>query len=552
MGEPLKPVFQYLSQCANQMAAMTLRMPSLTHLTPHEQMTPDYQNINTCVPVLTNDSFFIGETTKKESAPVPFHPEQITKPILLDMQQLHATIQVEARQMNLEEELTGEKRDDNLTNMYLSNLQMLLEQYNIHTVIHTDGSVKVIDQDGQKVSHLGAAVYHSSGSSDNTCTYIKQPTWTSYAAELMAIYLAIARADPTKNTLICSDSLSAIQAIKVFPTKQTSRRLKKCFSWLLSLILDKIEDIQNPPNKGRLMFYKVPSHRGIYPNMQADAMAARATNPQNIPTLCPTTDIPLIAVAATLTHNNERLHRPAYKHIRSVVQQHIIQMLTSPQHNNRWLPPVCDQQYNIIGRQHSPLSKKLYNSKFTHPLISKFIEETTTERLKLPETSKTHMEDVDRCPLCKRRGTVNNFHYIFLCNATAEARKISVSNLTAVKDKRITDIHTDTINRLRHRWAAKQHTDPAQAQEIINYLLLGPPATHQIFNYDTNGNPKIQCPKELFKAHRNIAHAFQKTWRKNSEKIHRFYEKKKKQLAQQNSETAGENEPSDYGSDDQD
>jgi hypothetical protein len=109
-----------------------------------------------------------------------------------------------------------------------------------------------------------------------------------------------------------------------------------------------------------------------------------------------------------------------------------------------------------------------------------------------------------------------------------------VNILSAVTNKLITQIHTDTISRLSSRLAANQIDNADHAQEILNYLLLGPSAAHPIFYEDSNGRPlpNPRCPKELYECHRNVARAFRQAWRKNSGVLHRFYEKKKIQHAQ--------------------
>ena len=83
-------------------------------------------------------------------------------------------------------------------------------------------------------------------------------------------------AHPNEKTLICSDSLSSILAITHYSHKSLGQQMKKCFSWILSQILDQVETIRDPNKEGGagdIYFYHVKSHVGITPNVQADAMA---------------------------------------------------------------------------------------------------------------------------------------------------------------------------------------------------------------------------------------------------------------------------------------
>jgi len=504
-------------------------LPSLSEDFPaHETLTPNYKTLQTM-----DELLFVGQTDKKDTAPEHYAPAVIEHELLTDMETLHKTIELESRSIDLSEPMQREKEDPNTTNMYLTRLQMLLEQYGISTIFHTDGSKQTGFVDGEKEVHIGSAVYHTSTSRKNSATYIHEPEWTSYAAELMALYIAFKKAVPTETTLICSDCLSAILAIKYYPTKNTTRRLKKCFSWLLAQIMEKLQIVQK--KGGKILLYKVPAHIGIFPNMQADALADIACDQATAAHMHPTTDIPLTAVAATIQHHNKRLHRPAYKYIRQVVTGEVKKKLTSDAHTKGWIPMDYEDGYPA-GRVHTPLSYKMFNRKLTPHCLSKFLEELSTERQKLPITAKTQTPEIHRCPLCGRDSRCDTVHYVFLCNKTRDARMSAAANIKASRDPNIRSLHARSLHALEDRQYASQYAD----MHSVNYLFLGPDDHHDIFK--DAGNKK-RCPTELFELHRNITRAYQLAWRKHAPILNRTYNKiriRKAALQQQTANSSSE------------
>lgn len=356
---------------------------------------------------------------------------------------------------------------------------------------------------------------------------------------MIAIYLAVNNAVPQETTLICTDSLSSIQAIKYFPTKHTSRRIKKCFSWLLAQIFEVLQQVQTA--KGKILFYKVPSHVGIFPNLQADALAEIATNPDNPQKLRPTEDIPLTAVAATLQYDGSRLHRPAYKFIRERVGKWIKGQLTHETYNRRWIPPFYKEGIHLpVSREHTPISKSIYDRKSTLHSLSKFVEEATTERLKLPITSHTEIDElVDRCPLCRRNVRCDTVHYFFRCAKTRIQRQMVHQLISTVANDLIQSAYSRLLYQLTDQGAYSADI------ESVNMLLLGPPGNLKLFD----NKEAVRTLKKLQPKICRISHL---AWRTHSSKLNRIYENLKEQteLNQQNAQQRGI-ETEDESSDDE-
>ena len=136
-------------------------------------------------------------------------------------------------------------------------------------IIYTDGS-------GQN-GHIGAAIYSP------TCSIIKgkymgtDDTHIVYAAELMAIQMAVTlfeeKINEYVNVHIFSDSQAAIQAIES-PKRQSGQ-------YIIKGTLDKIDSIHEIKSSGNIYIEWIPGHKNVQGNELADQAAKIATTPKN-------------------------------------------------------------------------------------------------------------------------------------------------------------------------------------------------------------------------------------------------------------------------------
>ena len=168
-------------------------------------------------------------------------------------------------------------------------------------------------------------------------------------------------ANPTKKTLVCSDSLSSILAITHYSHKSLGQQMKKCFSWILSQILDQIETIRDSEKEkgaGDIFFYHVKSHAGISPNVQVDAMADCAAKSAEVTVLDPTVEISLTAVCCTLRHGGSRIHRLLHKYIKNVASKYIIKhLMIQEEHKRYWAPWAYNPKTQLPLPSHHPPRK---------------------------------------------------------------------------------------------------------------------------------------------------------------------------------------------------
>ena len=147
------------------------------------------------------------------------------------------------------------KKEETCRTLIISEFNKIISKYPNHQIIYTDGS-RTENGIGSAFSHLGISY-----------------SWTlpceagNYTAELYAIWQALLYMEtiPDNKYLICSDSLSAIQALKNPYNKDPI--IQKCLARLMWL----------ESQRKTTSFVWIPSHAGIHGNELADQAARLAT-----------------------------------------------------------------------------------------------------------------------------------------------------------------------------------------------------------------------------------------------------------------------------------
>ena len=158
------------------------------------------------------------------------------------------------------------KKEETRRTLIISEFNKIISKYPNHQIIYTDGS-RTENGIGSAFLHLGISY-----------------SWTlpcearNYTAELYAIWQALLYMEtiPDYKYLICSDSLSAIQALKNPYNKDPI--IQKCLARLMWL----------ESHRKTTSFVWIPNHAGIHGNEFADQAARLATEERTIE------DIPII------------------------------------------------------------------------------------------------------------------------------------------------------------------------------------------------------------------------------------------------------------------
>jgi len=517
IGEPLSETMDFLHQSALNEDWV---LPSLNSIQPHDRSLLD-QKVDT--------NIFIDELKKNIPVPDSYEHRPLASPMVKNLEQTNLTVTADNLTHDISEKLAKEgQAKANITNKYLRKLDYSVRNKGITTIIHTDGSVCTITDKitGEVTKHLGSATFLAHTSPYNQAAYIlNTPDWTSYAAELIPIYLAT-EAHTDGVTLICSDCLSAIQAVIYYPNNTLSGRVKKCFAWLIDAIWVNIKKAQT--DKEQILFLKVPSHNSIAPSLMVDALAEVAASP-TIPTatIDPQTQIPLTATAACLRYAGNRMHRPAYKYIVKIATEQSVKFLTKPHHTQRWLP-ADSQGYN---RKHTPVSKtvtcragKLVTGQDGNS--ARFAEEILTSRIKFPCRHNEAGNKFPKCPLCEKECKIDSMHWIFQCKTNELNRKIMYINIQALPQQAREDYDL-VLQLLEHPDKVDHSTYQLRALEL---LITGPHNDSPL--YDTHSctySPGlIKKLKIMHITHIHIR--LRKQYKKDSPAFHKMYEKEKQRV----------------------
>ncbi|XP_070506828.1 uncharacterized protein [Chironomus tepperi] len=261
---------------------------------------------------------------------------------------------------------------------------------------YTRNGYEIIYTDGSKTEQgYGAAVV----TKDKTYKYKCHEYSTVYTTELFALLKAL-KHRTTNKTLICTDSLSAIQALRNTHTKNV----------MAQQIQDKLRDINTETT---IMW--IPSHTGIKGNEEADINAKEATK-----------------------------QRPytKYKILLEDVIKHIKEHVTK-EWQDEWDQEI--RNGNKLGNIKKTTNKwteiNTYNRK----------DQTVLTRLRIGHTNLTHIHLIEKTspPICSCNEPLTVKH-IFECSnnqASLNKHNLSYHSLEA-DDKKVTDKILSFLNEI--------------------------------------------------------------------------------------------------------
>lgn len=158
-------------------------------------------------------------------------------------------------QVKIDLQLSKYIKDITPKEVYKTEFSRILESYNNHIIIYTDGSAQDYKAAFAVVSEL------------TTIKHSIPPPSTIYSAELNAILCSLnfIKTSPNRNFLICSDSLSALQSL-TDPLSENP---------IIQKIQNKLQSLSETKD---ITFLWTPGHVGIKGNEKADEEANHARN----------------------------------------------------------------------------------------------------------------------------------------------------------------------------------------------------------------------------------------------------------------------------------
>ena len=209
-----------------------------------------------------------------------------------------------------------------------------------------------------------------------------------------------------KRVLIVTDCLSAILAIKYFPNRPHTQKIKKVHSDIISEILWMIYVLDG--QGGKILFYKVKSHYGIFGNSAADAKAKASLSGTFGDES--TAHMQLHAMSLTMTTpEGELLSRPVFRTIRQHTHKVVIEHLE--QYNSQYMN-------QLEGTE--PLSQLIDPARFGQ--MAYFNQKCRCDRLRLP-TRRHVQSECQTCPACGEDLIIDLRHFLFDCECTKEVRE---------------------------------------------------------------------------------------------------------------------------------